>query len=140
MVVIFSNVCSLYFVALLGYCYSPTVINMTFYEQFLVVYNMLCIFVLIFGSPTWRRQWRYMHSEKNWMGALGSLPKTLTLFTILPCDLLIPIYDLTLNQDSNTCLAIQSCSCLVQTNVNPFTPKSDLIDFTLSNANRFYSV
>ena len=23
--------------------------------------------------------------------------------------------------------------------INPFTPKSDLIDFTLSNANRFYS-
>ena len=25
------------------------------------------------------------------------------------------------------------------THVNPFTPKSDLIDFTLSNARRFYS-
>ena len=24
--------------------------------------------------------------------------------------------------------------------INPFTPKSDLVDFTLSNASRFYSV
>ena len=32
------------------------------------------------------------------------------------------------------------CCCPVQIfAINPFTPKSDLIDFTLSNARRFYS-
>ena len=29
--------------------------------------------------------------------------------------------------------------CPSKTVINPFTPKSDLIDFTLSNARRFYS-
>ena len=27
----------------------------------------------------------------------------------------------------------------IQTRINPFTPKSDFIDLTLSNARRFYS-
>ena len=31
------------------------------------------------------------------------------------------------------------CSCVKRVDCNPFTTKSDLIDFTLSNARRFYS-
>ena len=37
------------------------------------------------------------HSQKNWVGVCGPLPKTLTLFMTKICDFPYPIYDLTKN-------------------------------------------
>ena len=36
------------------------------------------------------------YSHKNWAGVCGPLPKTLTLFMTKTCEILYPIYDLTL--------------------------------------------
>ena len=38
------------------------------------------------------------------------------------------------------CVTTSYKSSLLKSLLNPFTPKSDLIDFTLANARRFYSV
>ena len=40
----------------------------------------------------------------------------------------------------NLALITHNAPSSVNPSINPFTPKSDLIDFTLSNARRFYSV
>ena len=65
------------------------------------------------------------HSQKNWVGVCGPLPKTLTLFITKICDIPYPIYDLTKNSkpnlwpDPHIKILFQTCilsSSVVQTN------------------------
>ena len=50
----------------------------------------------------------------------------------------LPIGD-TIHEQSNKFVPGEKIKAVDNSNLNPFTPKSDLIDFTLSNARRFYS-